>query len=756
MKHFLYETKVFVFVTNTFRGIFYVTFQNYETNLAKTLEILYNYKRRCQILENEFLNVLDIINKTPNAFILFKFSDGGLNNIQIIKANSSFCALFGYNDSMQSGIGFEEVFKIMRPDWFQFISNSVLEKKTAEFDCGTIDGDKFFKTNFVVFSDILFALVIVDITEAKYSHEQIKFQAFLLENINCAIGATDYNGRYIYWNKHMETLFQWTKEEIIGKHILEIRLTDDMKINDSQMFERIQKDGYMEFETNCPRKDKTFFPAHVIVASLKDENENIMALVGIHTDISEQKKLEAALKESDERWQYALEGSGDGIWDYNLQTSVVYYSERWKKLLGYEQQDIGCGIDDWIAIVHRDDRQNFSQRLSEHLNNKNEQFICEHRIKCGDGSLKWVLARAKITAYSDDKKPLRLIGTLSDISSIKSMEKEVFQTKKKLLEKYTFNDIIGQSPQIKKIVNILPTVAQSDCNVLIEGPSGTGKNLIAKAIHNISTRSSSPFYIINCGALPENLLESELFGYVKGAFTDAKSDKPGKFALADNGVIFLDEIAELPFAIQAKLLHFIEDKTFTPLGGISSFRANVRIIAATNRDLPVLIKEKKFRDDLYYRLKIVSIKVPPLKERLEDIELLIQRFMDELNLKYSKKITMISQSAYEFLMFYDYPGNVRELRNMLEHAFIFCHDNVLKIEDMGDDYQIKIREILEPKIQTACPPAKAGRPATLNSIDIHLLKQALKDNGFNRNRTAEQLSISRITLWRLMKKHGII
>ncbi|HOT77243.1 MAG TPA: PAS domain S-box protein, partial [Candidatus Wallbacteria bacterium] len=168
-----------------------------------------------------------------------------------------------------------------------------------------------FKTYFVEVPHDFFALIIVDMNEAKKAGEQIKFQAFLLENINCAIGATDFNGRYIYWNKHMETLFHWKKEEVLGRHMLEIRLTEDMKASDFEMFERIKKDGYMEFETNCPRKDRTSFPAHVIVASLKDENGNIMALVGIHTDISEQKKLEAALKESNERWQYALEGSGD-------------------------------------------------------------------------------------------------------------------------------------------------------------------------------------------------------------------------------------------------------------------------------------------------------------------------------------------------------------------------------------------------------------------------------------------------------------
>ena len=691
---------------------------------------------------------LDFINKIPNIFAIFKISGKNLNDFKFFKANKAFYDFLEIDESEALKKGFESIFKPMKTEWFTFILNAVRGLSGNEFDCESADGSMLLKTYLVEVSHDFFSLIIVNMSEAKKAGDQIKFQAFLLENINCAIGATDFNGRYIYWNKHMETLFQWKKEEVLGRHMLEIRLTEDMKASDFEMFERIKKDGYMEFETNCPRKDLTSFPAHVIVASLKDENGNIMALVGIHTDISEQKKLEAALKESNQRWQYALEGSGDGIWDYNVQSGEVYYSDQWKRLLGYDELEIGPGIEPWLEIIHPEDRMAFEINLARHINKDSAQFVCEHRIECADGMYKWFFARAKVITFSPDGKPLRLIGTLSDISSIKSMEKEVFQTKKKLLEKYTFNDIVGQSPQIKKLVNILPTIAQSDCNVLIEGPSGSGKNLIAKAIYNISARSSHPFFIINCGALPDTLLESELFGYVKGAFTDAKNDKPGKFALADNGVVFLDEIAELPIATQVKLLHFIEDKTFTPLGATRTISANVRIIAATNRDLLALIREKKFREDLYYRLKIVNLKVPSLCERIEDIELLIQRFMEELNLKYSKNITMISQRAYEFLMMYDYPGNVRELRNMLEHAFIFCHDNVLKPENFGEDYQKKIVNMLAP------PSGKKKNSSGVIEPDV--LKQALKNNGFNRNLTAAELSISRITLWRLMKKYEII
>ncbi|HBC76810.1 MAG TPA: hypothetical protein DC017_18565 [Candidatus Wallbacteria bacterium] len=696
------------------------------------------------------LNILDVINNIPNAFAFFNSGVTELEPINLVKANGIFFHMLGLREPEVSGLPFDEIFQNMKPEWFQFVFSAVFAGGAKEFDCLTADGAQYLKTYVVKTSEKQFALIMVNITEVKHFTDQVKFQAFLLENINCAIGATDYNGNYIYWNKHMETLFQWKKEEVIGKHMLEIRLTEDMKINDSQVFERIQKDGYMEFETNCPRKDKTSFPAHVIVASLKDDQGKIMALVGIHTDISEQKKLEAALAESDKRWQYALEGSGDGIWDYNIQTRKVYYSRCWKRLLQYAEDEIGDELGDWLKQIHPDDKKKFDQNLVLHLSGASDQFVCEHRIKCADGMYKWFLARAKIIEYIDETKPVRLIGTLSDISFIKSMERQVVLTKKKLLEKYTFSDIVGQSPQIIKLVNILPTIAQSDCNVLIEGPSGTGKNLIAKAIYNISDRSSRPFHVINCGALPETLLESELFGYEKGAFTDAKNDKPGKFALANGGVVFLDEIAELPVATQAKLLHFIEDKTFTPLGGTRIIRADVRIIAATNRDLLALIREKKFRDDLYYRLKIVNVKVPPLMERLEDIELLLQRFMDELNLKYSKNITMIAQSAYEFLMMYDYPGNVRELRNLLEHAFIFCHGDILKLENFPEDYQKKMCEILPADV------SQGSKRGASNNIDAETLKRVLRKNGLNRNSTAAELAISRITLWRLMKRYRLI
>jgi len=249
---------------------------------------------------------------------------------------------------------------------------------------------------------------------------------------------------------------------------------------------------------------------------------------------------------------------------------------------------------------------------------------------------------------------------------------EIAELRKQLEKKYSFQDIISKNKQIHKIFDILPDIAESDSTVLILGDSGTGKELFARAIHNLSHRAQKPLIVVNSGALPDSLLESELFGYKAGAFTDAKKDKPGRFALAEGGTIFLDEIGDISPMLQVKLLRVIQEKTYEPLGAIELLKANVRIIAATHRDLPQLVKNGAFREDLYYRLNVVTIKLPSLSERKEDIPLLIDHFISRFNRLKRRNIIGVSDEGLSILMRYEFPGNIRELENIIEYAYILC------------------------------------------------------------------------------------
>jgi transcriptional regulator with PAS, ATPase and Fis domain len=299
---------------------------------------------------------------------------------------------------------------------------------------------------------------------------------------------------------------------------------------------------------------------------------------------------------------------------------------------------------------------------------------------------------------------------------------------------------------IHDIFNILPNISESDSTVLIQGASGTGKELFAKAIHNLSRRKGKPFIKVNCGALPDTLLESELFGYIKGAFTDAKKDKPGRFALANGGTIFLDEVGDMSPSLQVKLLRVLQEKEFEPLGATSPRKTDVRIIAATNKDLSKLIREGKFRDDLFYRLNVVKIELPSLSQRREDIPLLIGAFVQKFNAKMGKQIVGVSDQALRLLLKHDYPGNIRELENIIEHAFVLCKGNRIDLDCLP-------KEPIEG--QEEMPPSAPLKEETLfGRAEAEIVEQTLKKYGGNRAKTAQALGIDRTTLWRKMKKYG--
>nr|MBP6991558.1 sigma 54-interacting transcriptional regulator [Spirochaetota bacterium] len=277
------------------------------------------------------------------------------------------------------------------------------------------------------------------------------------------------------------------------------------------------------------------------------------------------------------------------------------------------------------------------------------------------------------TALLKDKKGIVIGGveTFRDTTALETLRKEIEA-------KYTFEDIVSKSKLMQEIFGILPDIADSDSSVLIEGNSGTGKELIARAIHHLSRRREKPLTVINCAAVPDNLLESELFGYKAGAFTDAKKDKPGKIAQAEGGTLFLDEIGDISPAIQVKLLRFLQEREYEPLGGIAPLKSDVRIIAATNKILADEIRDGRFREDLYYRITVVNIKLPSLAERKEDIPFLVKHFIQKYNILRGKNIEGVSDSVINILMHHEYPGNIRELENIIEHAFVLCRETYIQ------------------------------------------------------------------------------
>ncbi|OGW37737.1 MAG: Fis family transcriptional regulator [Nitrospirae bacterium GWC2_56_14] len=325
--------------------------------------------------------------------------------------------------------------------------------------------------------------------------------------------------------------------------------------------------------------------------------------------------------------------------------------------------------------------------------------------------------------------------TFRDLSEIAALRKE-------LEGRFRAGDLISHSPAMRPVFDLLPALASSSTTVLIQGETGTGKELVARAIHGMSRFSRKAFVAVNCGALPDALLESELFGYKKGAFTGAIRDKPGRFALAGDGTLFLDEIGEISPALQVRLLRVVQEREYEPLGATRSEMTHARIIVATNRDLSAMVKNGEFRQDLYYRLNVISLEIPPLRRRKEDIPLLVEHFVDQFNHLQNKTVSGFTPGAYSLLMAHDWPGNVRELENVVERAFILCTSRWVTPEHL-------------PEELTGARPISAG-PGDIHSAKRVMEEQsimgALKRNSFNRAAAARELGIHKTTLYRKMKE----
>jgi len=335
------------------------------------------------------------------------------------------------------------------------------------------------------------------------------------------------------------------------------------------------------------------------------------------------------------------------------------------------------------------------------------------------------------------------VETFRDLSVVEELRRE-------LADRHSFLDIISKNSEMQRLFSLLEQISESNATVLLVGESGTGKELFAKAIHSLSPRKERPIVTINCGALPDNLLESELFGYKAGAFTDAKKDKPGRLALAEGGTVFLDEIGDISPALQVRLLRVLQDRIYEPLGSTHSQKADVRIVAATHRDLEDLVSKGSFRQDLYYRINVVKLVLPPLRERKEDIPLLADHFIRKFNRLNGKEIHGLSPDVLPLLMSHDFPGNVRELENVIEYATVVCKDRFIGVEHLPDH----LRHDLEYVAMTSAR-REGPMEASWEEMERNFIYEALRRNDWNRSTTAAEMGIHTTTLWRKMKRLNI-
>ena len=430
-----------------------------------------------------------------------------------------------------------------------------------------------------------------------------------------------------------------------------------------------------------------------------------------------------------------LESISDGVFTVDLSWNITYFNRAAEEITGISRDEaVGRRCSD----VFRSSICEGSCFLKQTMESKESVINKPCFIINSDGEK--IPVTISTAVLRDDKGSVSGgAETFRDLSDIELL-------KNRLGSDNTAGTMNSHSPLMHRIFDILPAVAASRSTVLIEGDTGTGKEVLARNIHSLGENPDSPFIAVNCGALPDTLLESELFGYKKGAFTGAASDKPGRFALAGNGTIFLDEIGEISSALQVRLLRVLQEHTYEPLGSIASEKTEARIIAATNRSLSDLVKTGDFRDDLFYRINIIRIELPPLNKRKEDIPVFTENFIKKFNAVQGKSVEGAAPEVYSALMDYDWPGNVRELENIIERAFVICSGGMIELKHIPD-------EILG--MRAAKKEKSVSISQHKNAAEEQLITETIKKHYGNFSAAAEELGIHRATLYRKIKKLNI-
>ena len=554
----------------------------------------------------------------------------------------------------------------------------------------------------------------------------------VLDGIEDGYIENDLAGNMVFINQAVARIFGVPRSTLMGRNYRE--LTDERAAEACyRAFSEVYSTGVPRssfiFETRMVSGDKKILEYSI---SLKKDSRNMpVGFRSIVRDITEPKRAEEDIARQRSRLTAIFRSVKDAIITVDTNLKVIEANQAAETICGFKQ-------DSLIGSVFTDCRTGCNNACHDVLweTLKRKTTVTGYQMECGGGSRS--LQKVDVSSSPLLGREGRFMGAvlvIRDITRLNELEKE-------LEERHRFQKIIGKSRKMREIYNLLEDLADLETTVLVTGESGTGKELVAKALHNSGNRAFKPFVTVNCSALAENLLESELFGHVKGAFTGAVKNALGRFQTANGGTIFLDEIGDISPRIQLKLLRFLQEKTFERVGESTSMRADVRIVTSTNRNLKEAVSTGSFREDLYYRLKVVEISLPPLRERRNDIPLLVDHFRMAFNHAFQKNIQSIAHEVLDVFMGYDWPGNVRELEHTVEHAFVLCHGNTIEERHLPREIRNHAATLMLPAIKSA----PQGR---------RQIEDALRATDWNVAKAARRLGIGRRTIYRRIQKYNL-
>ena len=612
----------------------------------------------------------------------------------------------------------------------------------------------------------------MDVTPRQRAEDELRKQKAhfekLFELAPAAIVLRDFDNRILRVNREFTNLYGFTPEEAIGRNITDLIVPEGHCEESEKMRAALQRGERVDAELSRKKKDGSRLIVSFVAAPVQVLG-NTPEIYGIYRDITERKKADEALKRSE---TYLSEGqrlSHTGSWARCVTSGDVYFSQESCRIFGFDP-GTNVTLDMILGRVHPDERPTVQETIQNSIRDSSD-FELNYRIVLDDGSIRHLHVLGH-PVRKPDGQVAEFIGTHVDVTEqhiarkaledalveINTLKEQLFQEnvalRQEIDETSMFAEIVGKSSALQKVLKELETVGPTDSTVLIYGETGTGKELIARAIHNLSSRHSNAFVKVNCAAIPTGLLESELFGHERGAFTGAIAQRIGRFELAHHGTVFLDEIGEIPLELQPKLLRVLQEREFERLGSSRTLRTDARLIAATNRDLSELVAEHKFRSDLFYRLNVFPIRVPALRERPEDVPLLVRHFAETFSRRMRKSIQTIPADTMSALMSYDWPGNVRELQNVIERAVILSSRGVLRVPPA----ELKSIPGVIPAIAEAAPPPPKRVRANVPALTREQVELALRESGGRvggADGAAARLGLKRTTLIAQMKRLGM-